>query len=115
MAWKKGQSGNPSGRKINPANRLLTNAFKAALEVDQTGNGNRKFDRLIAAILKDALSEDSDKRVECRKLILDRLQAPLRHEMTEDEVDQLGGLFDLLQLTRGGRPEDPDELDAAAE
>ena len=114
MPWVKGQSGNPKGGSKKTANRLLTNALKHALECHKEGDA-RKFDQLISTIIAVALDKDHKDFYSCMNLIFTRLQAPLRHELDEDEREQLGGLFELLQLVNERRGQPPDGMDEAAE
>lgn len=113
MPWEKGQSGNPEGRRKGVANRVLTNALKEILEV---GKDSGKLDRMLHELVGVAMDREHKDFIAAQRLVMSRLQAELKHEMTEDEAKNAGTLLEaLMGLTGATNPRPSDEMEDAAE
>jgi len=101
MAWKKGQSGNPSGRKRAQWRKL----FDAAIEADTKKHGQsifeyaieqaRKDNTLLAAILRKCLPDMKvvDAQVEMEspfRLVIDLPPIQKRKQVTSSEKSKAG-------------------------
>ena len=114
MPWKQGESGNPNGRAKGTANRILTLAFKQILEIE----GNEPSEglvNLLRPLFDVARDPDHKDFMAAQGKILKYLQAELRHELSDDEQQGLGGLLALLQELGTARGERSEDVERAAE
>jgi len=110
--WSPGESGNPKGRPKGTLNRILTNALKDALKVDEDDS---KLGHLIQQLLTVARDPNHKDFIAANRLIWSRLQAELRHEMDSKEVASVSVLLEALGISSPSDRGRADDDEAAAE
>ena len=89
--WRKGQSGNPYGRK--PLAHTLTSCIRKQLAQVEPGTG-RTYEQLLAeAIVKGAIKTALGGRAELAELVLDRTEGKV-----PQTIDATIGQYDVKQL-----------------
>jgi len=84
-AWRKGQSGNPKGRK--PVNQMFKQVFEESLDEDQA-------QRLVSALFREGEGGD----VAALKVVLDRvLPTESRHSINLPAISELIAKFEPTQ------------------